>query len=222
MNYLRGGKWNLPKDPEELLKAQEEIKFYGLWDAFVGLPRSLMFENSTLLDDHQQLKLNKWLGCQKQIWKLLYKASVDGWGAARFHELCDDKGPTLTVIQAEKGHLFGGFSPISWQSSGNYIWDQGTWLFSLTNPTNTPCKIPNSIHMCGDQEQKFSTFHDASVGPTFGGGHDIGIVDRPNEELSYSGLGYNFIPEKGNPYAFFVGAVHFLVSEIEVFVPIQD
>ena len=34
-----------------------------------------------------------------------------------FHEKCDDKGPTLTIARnSENGTVFGGFTPISWQS----------------------------------------------------------------------------------------------------------
>ena len=32
-------------------------------------------------------------------WKLLYRMSADGPSCYTFHKLCDDKGPTLTVVR---------------------------------------------------------------------------------------------------------------------------
>ena len=44
----------------------------------------------------------------------LYKATVHGFQAAKFHSLCDNKGPTLTLIKTVAGHTFGGFTTTSW------------------------------------------------------------------------------------------------------------
>jgi hypothetical protein len=40
-------------------------------------------------------------------WNLLYKGSRDGFNAKDFHRLCDNKGPTITVIRTAQGKLFG-------------------------------------------------------------------------------------------------------------------
>lgn len=41
---------------------------------------------------------------------LLYRASTNGWTSANFHEFCDNKGWTLTVIRTKTGKTFGGFT----------------------------------------------------------------------------------------------------------------
>lgn len=47
-------------------------------------------------------------------WRLCYRASEDGWSAEDFHTSCNDKGPTLTLVQVEE-NIFGGFSGQSWE-----------------------------------------------------------------------------------------------------------
>ena len=42
--------------------------------------------------------------------KLLYRGSKHGWEASKFHELCDEKGPTITVMRSKAGRVFGGFT----------------------------------------------------------------------------------------------------------------
>lgn len=46
----------------------------------------------------------------------LYQASKDGASAIVFHSKCDHKGPTLTIVQAESGMIFGGYLDFSIES----------------------------------------------------------------------------------------------------------
>ena len=48
--------------------------------------------------------------------KLLYRGSKDGWAAADFHRLCDNKGPTVTLVKSSAGRISGGFTTVSWTS----------------------------------------------------------------------------------------------------------
>ena len=38
----------------------------------------------------------------------------------KFHELCDGKGASVTLITTTDGKTCGGFTSVSWQSSGGY------------------------------------------------------------------------------------------------------
>ena len=54
--------------------------------------------------------LNKLCGFPtEQKWKLLYRGSVDGFGADDFHHICDGKANTLTIVKSDSGNVFGGF-----------------------------------------------------------------------------------------------------------------
>ena len=50
-------------------------------------------------------------------WELCWRASRDGWAASTFHSLCDEKGPTVTIIQVAAKYIFGGYISVSWSKS---------------------------------------------------------------------------------------------------------
>ena len=50
-----------------------------------------------------------------------WHAKVDGWAASTFHGNCDDKGPTVTIIQVGS-FIFGGYSDVSWKDPGEYMY----------------------------------------------------------------------------------------------------
>ena len=58
--------------------------------------------------------LTTWFGGKKFKLQVVYRATRDGFDAAKFHSLVDDQGPTLTVILSTNGFLFGGFTSKSW------------------------------------------------------------------------------------------------------------
>ena len=58
-------------------------------------------------------QLIEWLTDLNFEWRLCYRASVDGWGAKNFHSKCDDKGPTVVLVQVGK-FIFGGFTDTNW------------------------------------------------------------------------------------------------------------
>ena len=58
-----------------------------------------------------------WLPIQSE-WRLLFRASRDGFAALAFHFKCDNKGPTITVVKSG-GNIFGGFTENAWTSKIN-------------------------------------------------------------------------------------------------------
>jgi hypothetical protein len=76
----------------------------------------------------------KWMDLMHQIPKLtlLYRGSRDTYKAARFHELCDNKGPTISMIKSKCGRIFGGYTSAPWTSVRGYKKDEKAFLFSLT------------------------------------------------------------------------------------------
>ena len=47
---------------------------------------------------------------------LLFSGTTHGWETSKFHELCDEKGPTITIMKSKAGKVFGGFAMQSWDS----------------------------------------------------------------------------------------------------------
>ena len=69
---------------------------------------------------------------------LIFKGTKDGFGPDKFHQLCDKKGATLTLVQSDDNQIFGGFTKVPWDSSN--IWGESPWgadpdafIFSATN-----------------------------------------------------------------------------------------
>ena len=72
---------------------------------------------TTIVDKQYDNILKKWTGDYK--FKLLYKASEHENKSRLFHECCDDKGPTLTIIKSTEGWIFGGYTTQSWICSND-------------------------------------------------------------------------------------------------------
>lgn len=49
---------------------------------------------------------------------LQYRASRDGWEGTDYHRLCDNKGPTVSLIMTTNNVLCGGFLKIPIKSTG--------------------------------------------------------------------------------------------------------
>ena len=65
--------------------------------------------------------------------ELLYRMSRDGIEYSQFHNLCDNKGATITLIKLEDGNILGIYTPLSWDSTSN-DWknDLNMFVFNLT------------------------------------------------------------------------------------------
>ncbi|MDR3739040.1 MAG: TLD domain-containing protein, partial [Terracidiphilus sp.] len=89
-------------------------------------------------------ELSAWL--PRRAYTLLYRGSRDGMTARAFHRLCDRKGPTLVLVQCDKGWVFGGHAGVSWVSPpGGYkdFASADTFLLSVTGPyTTAPVRFP--------------------------------------------------------------------------------
>jgi hypothetical protein len=63
--------------------------------------------------------------------KMIYRGSEHEFTRKSWGDLCLGKGPTLTVIQAESGRVFGGYTSQNWAKSGGYKKDDKAWIFSF-------------------------------------------------------------------------------------------
>jgi hypothetical protein len=157
--------------------------------------------------------------------KILWRGSRDGFGASDFHRLCDGHVNTLTVILDTNGNIFGGFTPLKWES---WVWNGKdglesncwkaddslkTFIFTLKNPYNVPPVIfPLKYLMKHEALECISTW-----GPHF---CDIGVADYCNSNTkSYTRwFPSAYINTTGlNGSTFFTGSEYFTVKEIEVF-----
>jgi hypothetical protein len=126
---------------------------------------------------------------QAAQWRLLYKATRDGFKATDYHRACDGYSRLVCVIrEKEKGWLFGGFTSIpaaSTQSRKEHV-DATAFLFTLTNPHRiTPTKYVTKADDTAVCTQTNCLF---ALGSTNHVGYDL--VIRTESNINTSTLPY--------------------------------
>ena len=161
-------------------------------------------------------QIYEWSGYKKM--ELLYRGTKDGPDSSTFHNKCDDKGPTICLYKNYKDNIFGGYSSVSW---GSGIFSHGvsapeSFLFTLTNIYNTePMKFES-------KNDKNEILYNATRGPSFGNGADLGINTNFKNDGGYSYFPNTYIDILGKGKSIFTGKKDnninkFKVKEIEVF-----
>ena len=117
LNYLRNGKLTLPEGATFLKELADEAEFYQIQGILEELkPKATKnFKESVILtNEEHRNKLIGWLP-QYNKWHLLFRASRDGFSTFTFHDMCDNKGPTVAIVKSGN-NIFGGFTENSWNS----------------------------------------------------------------------------------------------------------
>jgi len=172
--------------------------------------------DSKIMLDAEQISFQTLTGLGNKSFSLLWRGSRDGFDAKTFHQLCFRKKNTVTVIKNTNCYIFGGFTSIAWSSSQGYKTDSTAFLFSLTNPSNTPLKMKVT-------SPENAVYHRSINGPTFGRGCDLHVSNlSKTKRYSYMNLhSYEFPNGKSGEEAgelIVGGSDHkFQADEIEVF-----
>lgn len=143
--------------------------------------------------------------------ELIYRGSRDGFSSKKFHELCDGKGCTLSLIRNNKGSVFGGYTTLPWESpeSQTFKRDPESFLFSWDSKKILRLENPeeNCIRMNKD------------YGPGFGSRNvcDLALFNNCNENFSnYMALNGAY-SSNGRSLQSISQNKHFKVAEFEVF-----
>jgi hypothetical protein len=157
--------------------------------------------------------------------KLLWRGTRDGFSAGEFHGRCDGHANTLTIICDTSGNIFGGFTPVSWESR-EWNAEGGaadncrkadptlkSFLFTLKNPHDyPPKKFPLKP---GEKDRAIGC--DDSCGPRFNDICVYGDCDRMAGSAA-DDFGAAYTNDTGlSGGTFFTGSGNFQVQEIEVF-----
>jgi hypothetical protein len=133
--------------------------------------------------------------------ELIYRGTRDGMTSSAFHNKCDNKGESITLIKNEKGNIFGGYSSISWTNPSNDIYYSApeSFLFTLSNIYNIePTKFPSK----NDQKE---VFHYSKEGPHFGNGTDLGVEVDVLKDGGWSSFPYTYQDILGKGKSIFTG-----------------
>ena len=139
-----------------------------------GLKNSLIINNNI---EYNKL-IKSWINPNKKIeGELLYRLSRDGDSISKFHELCDNKGPTLTLFETTDGNKGGIYTPLSWDNKSCSKNDLETFMFNLNkNKKYKKIKKDNSIYCVsyyGPWTKLFGFHIDKQMRKIFHGGTDI-------------------------------------------------
>ena len=148
---------------------------------------------------------------------LLFRASRDGYSTQAFHQKCDAQGPTVVVAKSAGGHLFGGYTETSWDSSSEWKDSQEAFLFRLAGPGN----IQPSKHGIF-QSHPHGIYCHAGHAATFGGGHDIRIhPEGAAAKVTFNiGHTYQSASPQGN-LTYLAEARRAVVTDYEVFAVVR-
>lgn len=224
LNYLRSDNFNKSlanslfiNQPTKIISSSiSQFKFLPITDINISILTKI-FNNSTIIKP--VMLLNDFIVILPKIKSgvLLYQVSKDGASPVTFHEKCDNKGPTLTIVKTDTGHIFGGFNPISYISEPMYNECEDSFLFSLSNgeeikPVKCPVKRYMKQHAIKQNEKMYS--------PGFGEIDSADLfISYKNLNNSYSNLGRVYkAPKNCDPNKFLAGRPNkWNVIEVEVY-----
>jgi len=139
----------------------------------------------------------------------IFTMSINGDSSKDFHNFCDNKGPTLTIIKTTKNKIFGGFTPLNWENRGGNKYDEKnqTFIFSLN--------LMKKYDMIDNERE--AIYCAGEYGPIFGSS-DFQIETNMKKGTTYANKFTNFLSNnnleltggKGNDETFDI-------EDIEVF-----
>jgi hypothetical protein len=169
--------------------------------------------NSTIASDFPKL----FEDFKTKQFTLLWRGSRDGFRGYDFHSRCDKHPNTLTVILDTDGNIFGGFTPVEWESprkeKNKADPSLKSFIFTLKNPHNVPAR--RFVLKAEMKDQAIYCYSDWASDFC-----DICVSDNCNANTDsythYFGTRYpNGTGLDGK--TFFTGSARFQVTEIEVF-----
>jgi hypothetical protein len=155
---------------------------------------------------------------RRRRFSLLWLGSRDGFGRSIFHSRCDGHPNTLTVILDTNGNIFGGFTPVEWESRTQQPYYKAdpslkSFIFTLKNPHNFPAR---RFALKADKKDE-AIFCQADRCPNF---FDICVLDECNTRTDnmVTLFGSHYTNGTGQDgHTFLAGSMNFQVKEIEVF-----
>ncbi|GES76345.1 carbohydrate-binding module family 13 protein [Rhizophagus clarus] len=92
--------------------------------------------------------------------KLLFRGSRDGFTRDKFHQICDDKSPTVTIIKVEDSNeILGGYNPVEWKSDDSYGITKDSFIFSFDNEDYILSRV---------MDENRAIYNSPNCGPKFG------------------------------------------------------
>jgi len=188
-------------------------------------PSVVVNGQSSLINDSNNARLREWILQSESPTNplstlhlsLIYKGSRDGFTYNAFHEKCDNKSSTITVIKSkDHGRIFGGYTKATWTLVGGISYneknDESSFIFSLTYNERYPhSKSGRAILVYGGYLTIFGKSSTVLIHENCNSRNDNYTIFPDSFICS------KFRTETVESKAYLAGSDKFTVEEIEVF-----
>ncbi|EXX54210.1 uncharacterized protein OCT59_025937 [Rhizophagus irregularis] len=159
---------------------------------------SKCIDSKIITYQHAEL-ISKWINKSENIdktyeFKLILRGSRDGFLPSKFHEICDNKPHTVSIIKVkDSNEILGGYNPIVWKFAkkydyGFYDYTKDSFIFSFKNKENMQNYILSRAKL-----GMYSIYSDFDCGPTFGDSLVLHGNDFYNKSYCKTHAGYEKI-----------------------------
>ena len=199
-------------DPEEdgIKKFLENIRIFGKINI---IDNSNELNKSSILNDDKKKFIIDWIKAKtnKNIIKFekIFKMDENNTKGEDFHKCCDNKGPTLILVNTTENNIFGGFTPLNWNNEGKDIIDETdqTFIFSLN--------LMKKYNIINKKKKAIKCF--TNYGPAFGD-FDFGLHENLKEGEVYANSTCNFLSNENLELIGKKGKQsYFTTKDVEVF-----
>ena len=122
--------------------------------------------------------------------QLLTRGSRDGFIGNVFHKMCDNKGPTVTILRLKnEASILGGYNPLNWDvnKSKSYEKTLDSFIFSLDREIILS-RVQNYDKAIYHHSQHGSNFYDLRLINTFNATDGVYFCnDRYNRKIHKEG-----------------------------------
>ena len=144
------------------------------------LLRSLISNSSIIKNSYEiEFLLNRLIKLNPNSFNLLFKGTVDTDNTKIFHKKCDNQKNIILFILTAKNYIFGGYTSVGFDCSGNAKKDEESFLFSVDFQKIYELK-----------QDLFAIFCNKNCGPIFCGKADglynICVPDKFFKNKSYT------------------------------------
>ncbi|KAF2074504.1 hypothetical protein CYY_004172 [Polysphondylium violaceum] len=193
-------------DSLKLYEIRREFEFYSIKVKIYSNPISKIIEK-----EYFKILADWFVDHSNPIFSILYRSSEHQHSAFIFHEKCDNKGPTITIVETTEGDIFGGYNSQSWNSDGNYYGDNNCFIFTLVNKH----KIKPTKYRYHLRHKIDSVLGDRSHGPCFS--RDFTISNHCDTNLSCQKFPTSYIDTTGRGKKTLALNTNYKVKDYEVF-----
>jgi hypothetical protein len=88
----------------------ESAKVRSCSELMVSVIDLFLMNSNCTTKKQEKVYLFNLFGNKRLITTLIYRGSVNGWSFREFHNICDSKGPTITLYKVKDGDCIGGYT----------------------------------------------------------------------------------------------------------------